>query len=306
MPTFVYPASATVGVSSRRRSLPARRALALDALQPPLEQGDAAAREAAVGLELRLARAARADAAAEPLEVLPEAAHPRQVVLELRELDLELALGADGVLGEDVEDQLRAVDHARCRARPRGTAAAPGRARRRRAGSRPRSRRSAPSAPRACPCRRRCAAPGGPVLDDAADRLDARRARELLDLGELVVGVRSLGQNREDEPALGLRGTWNHRAIMPAAGRSPILAQTDARARRHRLAVARGGAALRLRHGARPAASASTTTASRCCTRSAPAGRSCCSRATRTRFRRRGTCPAGSRTAPSTASARRT
>ena len=40
-------------------------------------------------------------------------AHPRQVVLELRELDLELPLGADGVLGEDVEDQLRAVDHAR-------------------------------------------------------------------------------------------------------------------------------------------------------------------------------------------------
>ena len=40
-------------------------------------------------------------------------AHPRQVVLELRELDLELALGADGVLGEDVEDQLRAVDDAR-------------------------------------------------------------------------------------------------------------------------------------------------------------------------------------------------
>ena len=41
------------------------------------------------------------------------AAHARQVVLELRELDLELALGADGVLGEDVEDQLRAVDDPR-------------------------------------------------------------------------------------------------------------------------------------------------------------------------------------------------
>ena len=51
--------------------------------------------------------------AAEPLEVLPHAAHARQVVLELRELDLELALGADGVLGEDVEDQLRAVDDPR-------------------------------------------------------------------------------------------------------------------------------------------------------------------------------------------------
>ena len=74
---------------------------------------DAAPREPAVGLELRLAGAARADAAAEALEVLPHAAHARQVVLELRELDLELALGAHGVLGEDVEDQLRPVDDAR-------------------------------------------------------------------------------------------------------------------------------------------------------------------------------------------------
>src|SRR5207247_11125541 len=61
---------------------------------------------------LRLARPARPHSAAEPLEVLPEPAHARQVVLELRELDLELALGADGVLREDVEDQLRAVDDA--------------------------------------------------------------------------------------------------------------------------------------------------------------------------------------------------
>ena len=58
------------------------------------------------------AGADRAAAAAEPLEVLPGAAHARQVVLELRQLDLELALGRDGVLGEDVEDQLRAVDDA--------------------------------------------------------------------------------------------------------------------------------------------------------------------------------------------------
>jgi hypothetical protein len=44
--------------------------------------------------------------------VLPHAAHARQVVLELRELDLELALGAPRVLREDVQDQLCAVDHA--------------------------------------------------------------------------------------------------------------------------------------------------------------------------------------------------
>ena len=45
--------------------------------------------------------------------MLPHAAHAREVVLELRELDLQLPLGAPRVLGEDVEDQLRAVDDAR-------------------------------------------------------------------------------------------------------------------------------------------------------------------------------------------------
>src|SRR5439155_27226380 len=60
--------------------------------------------------ELGLAGPTRADSSAEALEVLPEAAHTRQVVLELGELDLELALGTDGMLGEYVEDELRAVD----------------------------------------------------------------------------------------------------------------------------------------------------------------------------------------------------
>ena len=113
LPTFVYPASATVGVSARLRSLRRVARWARGPSSRRLQQRDAAPRDPAVGLELRLARAARADAAAEPLEVLPHAAHARQVVLELRELDLELALGADGVLREDVEDQLRAVDDAR-------------------------------------------------------------------------------------------------------------------------------------------------------------------------------------------------
>ena len=47
---------------------------------------------------------------AEPLEVGPQAPHPREVVLELGELDLELALGGVGVGGEDVEDDRGAVD----------------------------------------------------------------------------------------------------------------------------------------------------------------------------------------------------
>src|SRR5204862_1022031 len=77
-----------------------------------LEQRDATACETPVGLELRLTGPARADPAAEALEVLPHAAHAREVVLELRELDLQLPLGADRVLREDVEDQLGAVDDA--------------------------------------------------------------------------------------------------------------------------------------------------------------------------------------------------
>ena len=93
--------------------LASNAALRLERLEPGAEHGDAVAGHPAVALELRLTGAARADAATEALEVLPHAAHPRQVVLELRELDLELALGADRVLGEDVEDQLRAVDDAR-------------------------------------------------------------------------------------------------------------------------------------------------------------------------------------------------
>src|SRR6476661_3807564 len=88
-------------------------ALAAQLAQPLAEKRDAAARQAPVRLELRLARAAGADSAAETLEVLPHPPHPREVVLELRKLDLELSLGADGVLGEDVEDQLRAVDDPR-------------------------------------------------------------------------------------------------------------------------------------------------------------------------------------------------
>jgi hypothetical protein len=44
--------------------------------------------------------------------VLPEAAHAGEVVLELRELHLQLSLGGDGMLGKDVEDELGAIDDA--------------------------------------------------------------------------------------------------------------------------------------------------------------------------------------------------
>ena len=172
--------------------------------EPLAEERDAAAREAAVGLELRLARAAGADAAAEALEVLPHPAHPREVVLELRELDLELSLGADGVLGEDVEDQLRAVDDPRLE----------------RVLERPLLRRAELVVDDQHLClgvavrllqllelpladvRARVGEP--PVLDDPADRLDLRRPRQLLELGELVGAVDPLREHGDEEPTLGL------------------------------------------------------------------------------------------------------
>jgi len=43
--------------------------------------------------------------------VRPQPAHPREVVLELRELDLELASALCALLGEDVENRRGAVDH---------------------------------------------------------------------------------------------------------------------------------------------------------------------------------------------------
>src|SRR6185312_2428493 len=87
-------------------------ALAPQLFEPVAEKRDAPACEPAVRLELGLAGAPCPDAAAQTLEVLPHPPHARQVVLELRELDLELSLGTHGVLGEDVEDELRAVDDA--------------------------------------------------------------------------------------------------------------------------------------------------------------------------------------------------
>ena len=93
--------------------LPASGTLALEPAQAAAQDRDPAARQPAIGLQLRLAGAAGAETATEPLEVLPEPPHPGQVVLQLRQLDLQLPLRGHGVLGKDVEDQLRPVDHPR-------------------------------------------------------------------------------------------------------------------------------------------------------------------------------------------------
>jgi succinyl-diaminopimelate desuccinylase len=93
--------------------LPASRALTRKPTKTLLQQRDPRPCETAVRLELAFARAAGPDATTEALEVVPHPAHPRKVVLELRELDLELPLRAPSVLREDVEDQLGAVDNPR-------------------------------------------------------------------------------------------------------------------------------------------------------------------------------------------------
>ena len=178
--------------------------LTAQALQTALKDRDPAPRQPAVGLELGLTGAARAEAAPEALEVLPHAPHARQVVLELGELDLKLALGAHRMLGEDVEDQLCPVDDTRLERvlqqpllrgadlpvddQRLGTGLAKG-----------------VFQLLELPLSDVGAAIGlGPVLYEPADRFDPGGQRKLLDLGELVVGIRALRHHRGDEAPLRL------------------------------------------------------------------------------------------------------
>jgi succinyl-diaminopimelate desuccinylase len=209
-------------------------ALAAQFPQPLAQHRDAAAGEAPVRLELRLARAAGADSAAETLEVLPHPPHPGEVVLQLRELDLKLSLGADCVLGEDVEDQLRPVDDP-CLERVLE-------------GSLLRRAELVVDDQHLCggvavlllqllelslaDVRARVGQP--PVLDDPPDGLDERRPRELLELGELVGAVGSGCEHRQKEPTLGLGRpgaiglSQNHSAVImtPAMPTSDLAART--------------------------------------------------------------------------------
>ena len=66
--------------------------------------------EAAVLFELRLAGAAQADAALVARQVRPHLLQARQRVFELGQLDLQPGLRRAGPRGEDVEDQLAAVE----------------------------------------------------------------------------------------------------------------------------------------------------------------------------------------------------
>ena len=163
--------------------------------------------------------------------MLPHAAHAREVVLELRELDLQLSLGRHRVLREDVEDQLRPVDDARLELvleqallRRRelvvddqhlGARVSVGLL----------QLAELPLADVGARIRRLA------VLDEPGDGLDAGRPGELLELGELAVWIDALRQHGKDEPALGLearRGIGlSHRhltVIMPLAVPAPDLA----------------------------------------------------------------------------------
>ena len=281
--------------------LAARRALALERPSAgACSTRDAAPREPAVGLELRLAGAARADAAAEALEVLPHAAHARQVVLELRELDLELSLGASTACWAKMSriSCVRSITRASSAFSRKRCCAGSSSSSTSRLSALDSSKRSLSSSSLPLPTYVRCAGRAR-CCTTRADRLDARGARELLDLGELVVGVRTLSQHREDEPALGLRGTWNHRGrlcpLQTPTPRSPqrTLALVDIPSEsRHEAALY----ALRRRQPCRSSRSLDDGESLLYAKRDGQAARPA-RRATPTPSRRRATCPAGSRTA---------
>ena len=96
-----------------RAPAPPRLALPAQRAELALQPRDALAHAPAVDLELLLAGPAPADPAGQARErAVLDLREPRQPVAQLGELDLELAVPGRGVLREDVEDQLGAVDHA--------------------------------------------------------------------------------------------------------------------------------------------------------------------------------------------------
>src|SRR5439155_25177112 len=197
-----------------RARLAADSALLAQVLQDPLEQRDPPAGEPAVGFQLALPGAARPDPSAEALEVLPQPAHARQVVLELSELDLELALGADGVLGEDVEDQLRPVDDPN--REPVFEASLLGR-RQLVVDQQGLGARLAEGALELRDLSLADVRPlvrSRPFLDDLADRLDARRARELAELPQLLARIDAGPQHGDDKSPLRLRARRGIRLVL--------------------------------------------------------------------------------------------
>ncbi len=75
-----------------------------------LNRLDADANTTTIGFEFRFTGATRADAATEARQCRPAPGEARKQVLELRELDLPLALTRARAAREDVENQLRPID----------------------------------------------------------------------------------------------------------------------------------------------------------------------------------------------------
>ncbi len=194
-------------------------------MQAPAENRDAAARKPPVGLELGLAGASRSHSAVhtagpQTLEVLPHSPHARQVVLELGQLDLELALRAVRMLGEDVEDQLGPVDD------PRLELVFQSALLRRRELVVDEERFRAGGGIRVLELRQLSFADEGagirplPMLDERADGVDAGSASQLGELVELALLVDTGRDHGHDESPLRLHarsGFW------PASGHARIM-----------------------------------------------------------------------------------
>jgi hypothetical protein len=111
---------AGIGVANQRNAehiathprLALHATLARQLGQALLQQLDPIAKQAAVGLQLLFTRPPHADATALPFQVSPAANQPGRQMLQLRQFDLQLALGARGPQGKNIENQTGAVDDA--------------------------------------------------------------------------------------------------------------------------------------------------------------------------------------------------
>ena len=111
LPAFVYPTRATAGTGTAFAPLPLLRPNAAHAFDLLLQMQQPALNPAAVGFELRLARAACADAAAQLRHRCAPSRQPRQHVFQLRQLHLQLAFARACMTGKNIQDQLRAIHH---------------------------------------------------------------------------------------------------------------------------------------------------------------------------------------------------
>ena len=104
------PDEGELAVTTTGPTAPLQRARPVDLTQVGLEPVHAADQPPPIHFELRLTRATGADPTGLLAQTAAAAPQAGQAVAEQRQLHLGLALGAAGVLGEDVEDHRRAVD----------------------------------------------------------------------------------------------------------------------------------------------------------------------------------------------------